>query len=114
MSEHHTREEITNGFAQAPNILNLVKAMGIESPRFVLYADASGKLILGDRTELTEISSETFKEIENLIGSSRYGLCVECLFVDRSIVVKEPAYHHCPVAIHFCDGLIRAGGEHDE
>lgn len=88
MGEHeHSPERVEAAFAAAPRILRRLEVAGVEHPRFELFVDGSGSLVLGRR-----VTSEQFDLACSLVRSRRL------------------AFHRADdlVAIDFCDGLLAA------
>ena len=73
---HHSKAEVRAAFLKAPEILAALKAMGLSLPRFVLFEDASGQLVLGKEGEVT---SEQYRKACELVGSDRLRTCYICL-----------------------------------
>lgn len=85
--EHHTPEQVSKAFAKAPEILRGLIEAGVKFPRFELFEDASGSLILGREGEIT---NEQWKLASSLVYSRRALMCD-----DR-------------IGIEFCCGLVTA------
>ena len=88
--EHHTPEQVSKAFAKAPEILSELVEAGVKLPRFELFEDASGSLILGKEGEIT---NKQWELASNLVYSRRPLMCD-----DR-------------IGIAFCCGLVTAAEE---
>ena len=95
---HHSPEEIKAAFEKTPGILNQLKEAGCKYPRFELFEDASGYLILGKEGEVT---GSQWELASNLVHSVRTRWCMECL-------EDAPQEHKHEIAIQFCCGLTYA------
>lgn len=105
--EHHATEQVDKAFAYAPTILRKLKKAGVSYARFELYADASGRLLLGEENET--ITEDHLRLAQNLLKSNRpYQMfCEQCL--------KEGDGYHSehahPIGVTFCCGLVTAAEE---
>ncbi len=88
MSAHHTPEQVQKAFALAPKILQLMKDAGVKLPKFELFEDASGSLILGREGEIT---NEQYELASNLVYSRRamYGDRIGIVFCCGLVVAAE-------------------------
>ena len=94
--EHHSQEQIAKAFAYAPRILQKLTQAGVGFPRFVLFEDASGSLILG--CEANNITREQYELACSLVRSRR---------IISNLFYEGPASEQ-PIGIEFCCGLISA------
>ena len=103
IDEHHTTEQIDKAFAYAPTILRKLKEAGVPCPSFELYADASGRLRLGEEGEVT---MKQFKLAQGLLFTKRpYQMfCQQCLDAGGSNLSD----HTHPIGATFCCGLVVA------
>lgn len=84
-------------FLKAPTILRELKQAGVRLPRFELFEDASGRLILGKASQITD---EQLNLAADLVHSLRISWCMECM------TDPEHAGADHDVAIQFCCGLV--------
>ena len=85
IDSHHTPEQVDKAFAYAPTILRKMVEAGVSFPRFELYPDASGSLLLGGG-----------------VTKEQYELAGKLVYSNRSIMSTKE------VGIIFCCGLVTA------
>jgi len=87
MEGHHTPEQVQKAFGKAPEILHELVEAGVKLPRFELFEDASGSLILGREGEIT---------------NEQYNLA------SKLIYSRRPDMQSNQISIAFCCGLVTA------
>ena len=87
---HHTPGQARTAFARAHDILVDLRAHGVEAPRFELFVDGSGRLVLGPRGKVTLV---------------QYQRAVELVLSERMDFDADE------IAIRFCCGLVEHEAE---
>jgi len=102
---HHTPEQVDKAFAYAPTILRKLSEAGVPLPSLELFADASGRLHLGNTNN--KITNKQYKLAEDLLYTTRpYET-----FCDRCFAGEDPAEHTHEIGLTFCCGLVTAAEE---
>lgn len=80
VDSHHTPAEVDKAFAYAPTILRKLVEAGVDSPRFELYPDASGSLLLGRRVtkEQYELASKLVYSLRSIMSTKEAGIIFCC------------------------------------
>lgn len=105
---HHTKTQIAAAFARAPAVLEELQAAGVDNPRFELYADASGRLYLGEEGKVT---LEQYTLAGKLLRTARpyEVICLVCY--DAEVKGQKPREHKHSIGLTFCCGLVPEGVE---